>query len=373
MEIGVDLRVLLKRPLTGVGLYTAGLLTELLKSDQHNFYKLFLSGANVPEEVFNRWQSFANVKLYRYNYPNKFLNGSLAFFKKPSLDRLMGSCQIFWFPNLNFWSVSHSCQTIVTIHDLSFERIKWAYSAKMRLWHALIQPKEKLTSAAKIIAVSQHTKKDLTEIYGLAEDKIEVVYPGIEQVVPTASAIQSVKEKYHLPEKFILFLGTLEPRKNVEGVIRAFESLKLPEHHLVIAGAQGWLCRRINRLVNRSLLKEKIRLIDYVLPPERRSLYRLAALLVWPTFYEGFGFPPVEAMAQGCPVVTSANSSLPEATRGAALLINPYNIKEISVAMRMVLEDNDLRQNLIAKGYQVVQSYSWQKSAQEMLKIFELF
>lgn len=371
MEIGIDLRVLLKRPLTGVGLYTAGLVAELLKSDQHNFYKLFLSGANVPAEIFDRFRNFANAKLYLKACPNKFLNGSLAFFKRPRLDKLMGGCQIFWFPNLNFWSTSPDCQTVVTVHDLSFERIKWAYSAKMRLWHALIQPKEKLTSAAKIIAVSQATKKDLTEIYGLAEDKIEVVYPGIEPVVPTAEKIQSVREKYHLPEKFILFLGTLEPRKNVEGVIRAFESLKLSEHHLVIAGGRGWLCRRISRLVNCSLLKEKIRLIDYVLPEDRWSLYCLSALLVWPSFYEGFGFPPLEAMSQGCPVITSANSSLPEATLGAALLADPYNIKEISLAMKMILEDNHLRQKLINQGYQVVQNYSWQSSAKKMLDIFE--
>jgi len=396
MEIIVDLRVLLKQPLTGVGLYTAGLLTALLKSDQHNFYKLFINGLTLPQrEVLKSFQQFSNAKLYSFHYPNKFLNGSLAFLKRPHLDKLAGGSprlsssprwragaaggeaggRIFWFPNLNFWSVTPACQAVVTVHDLSFERIKWAYSAKMRLWHELIGPKEKLRSAAKVIAVSESTKRDLMDIYRLPENKIEVIYPGIESQITNLSRAEprdhkSQITKDDLPEKYILFLGTLEPRKNVEGVIRAFELLNRPDYHLVIAGVRGWLYRKIYQAARRSPLKARIRFIDYIEPEARAQLYQKAALLVWPSFYEGFGLPPLEAMADSCPVITSANSSLPETTRGAALLVNPYNIREIALAMKMVLTDNDLRQNLINKGYQVVQNYSWQKSAEKMLNIF---
>lgn len=367
MIIGVDIRPLLESQPTGVGNYAFLLLKHLLELDQQNSYKLFSNSLkNHSRELMGFLKLHQNVKLYSFRYPSKFFNATLSFFKKPYLDKIIGGADVFWFPNLNFWSVSQNCKTIITVHDLSFKRIPWAYSKKMRWWHHLVKPHKKLSQADKIITVSENTKNDLMEIYGLAENKIEVVYPGVESRITN---LESRGLEFKLPEKFILYLGTLEPRKNVEGVIQAFEKINQKNLHLVIAGGKGWLYRNIYQLANQSKAKERVIFLNYIDPDDRWQLYQKAQALVWPSFYEGFGFPPLEAMLQGCPVITSANSSLPEVVGDAALLVDPYNIQETAAAINELLIDDKLRQNLISKGYEQVKRYSWENSAQKMLKM----
>lgn len=383
MTIGIDIRALISRQLTGVGIYTWEILNHLFALDQKNKYKLFYNSARgLSSKVKEQFSSYQNVKLFSFKYPNKLLNASLFFLNSPKIDKMIGGCDLFWFPNLNFWSISKNCRSIITVHDLSFKRIPWAYSEKRRLWHKLVKPQDKLRRADKIIAVSENTKNDLIDIYGLAEDKVGVVHPGVEIRNPTClcEAEASLRRRqvseirnpnFELPERFILFLGTLEPRKNVEGVIQAFEKVNQKDLHLVIAGGQGWLYQKIYRMARRSKNKDRIVFLDYINPEERWVLYQKAQLLVWPSFYEGFGFPPLEAMSQGCPVITSANSSLPEVVGEASFLVDPYNIEEISQAINIVLNDSQLRQRLIEKGYEQVKKFSWQDSAKKILKLFE--
>ncbi|MCX6785552.1 MAG: glycosyltransferase family 1 protein [Candidatus Komeilibacteria bacterium] len=373
MKIGVDLRAVSGKQLTGVGTYTLAVLEELLRQDKQNHYKLFCNSlADLPQAVLDRFKN-SNAEIYSFHYPSKLFNGALTFFRRPCLDKLIKGADLFWFPNLSFWSVSQSCRTIVTVHDLSFKKIPWAYSAKMRLWHQLVKPRQKLASAAKIIAVSNNTKRDLMDLYNLPKEKIEAVYPGLPEAEQSSANFQAIKNKYNLPEKFILYLGTLEPRKNIEGIIAAYELLNRPDVDLVIAGGKGWLYRQIYRLAAKSPLKKQIHFINYIQPEDRFSLYRLAAALVWPSFYEGFGLPPLEAMASGVPVITSANSSLPEVVGQAALLVDPYNIAEIKEAMNQAINNPLLRAALIKKGQEQVKKYSWQQTAKQMLKIFEQY
>ena len=157
----------------------------------------------------------------------------------------------------------------------------------------------------------------------------------------------------------------------MEGVIQAFEKVSQEDLHLVIAGGKGWLYKKIYRLFCQSSVKDRIIFLDYVKPEERWQLYEKAQALIWPSFYEGFGFPPLEAMSLGCPVITSVNSSLPEVVGEAALLVDPYNIQEIAAAINQLLIDEKLRQNLISKGYEQVKKYSWENSAQKMLEAFK--
>ena len=241
---------------------------------------------------------------------------------------------------------------------------------KMSFWHKVVKPGQKLKSADKIIAVSNSTKKDLVEVYGIPENKVSVIYSGVNVGRGTRDE-GLIKEKYSLPHKFILYLGTLEPRKNVEGIISAFEQITDSGYSLVIGGGKGWLYRKIYKKASRSSAKDKIKFIDYVDPADRSALYQLADLFIWPSFYEGFGFPPLEAMSVGCPVITSTNSSLPEVVGDAAILVDPYNVKEITSAMNQILIDDQLRQNLINKSYQQVKKFDWQNTAKEILNIFE--
>ena len=398
MIIGVDIRALLESQLTGIGNYTLELLKHLLNLDHQSQYKLFNNSLKHPsQELMSFLKPLQNVKLYSFRYPSKLLNASLTFIKRPFLDRLIGGADLFWFPNFNFWQVSDQCRTVITVHDLSFKRIPWVYSQKMRRWHKFVNPQEKLRQADKIIVVSENTRKDLMEIYNLPSEKIEVIYPGVNLRPKTALASLrppavrqwrrqcragqqgrpgtedriSIRPREQLPNNFILFLGTLEPRKNVEGVIQAFEKVSQEDLHLVIAGGKGWLYKKIYRLFCQSSVKDRIIFLDYVKPEERWQLYEKAQALIWPSFYEGFGFPPLEAMSVGCPVITSVNSSLPEVVGEAALLVDPYNIQEIAAAINQLLIDEKLRQNLISKGYEQVKKYSWENSAQKMLEAFK--
>ena len=377
MRLAFDIRSLISRQLTGVGGYAQELLESLLKLDQVNQYDLFYNAFYPPSSSLTlNFSHYPNARLRVFKYPNKIFNASLVFLHQPKLDRLMKGCDRWFFPNLTFWSISSNCPSMVTVHDLSFIRIPWAYSWKGRLWHKIIGPKNKLEAAAKIIAVSQNTKKDLIELYHLLPEKIEVIYPGIEQGTNDKEPFDAAQgrqraNRLRLPERFILYLGTLEPRKNVEGVVKAFEQLKQMDLYLVIAGVPGRLYRKIYRLAKNSPSGKRIIFLNYIAAEERWLLYRQAQALVWPSFYEGFGFPPLEAMAHGCPVITSANSSLAEVTGGAALLVDPYNINEISEAIKLILDNPSLREKLVEQGYEQAKKFTWEAAARKMLQVFE--
>jgi len=366
MVIAIDIRTFVTSQLTGVGIYAWEILNHLFRQDKQNQYKLFYNqtfGRKIKpvQDLAN----YPNVTLHYHHYPNKLLNFSLKYFHRPCLDELIEGCDIFWFPNLNFWQVSNQCKVILTVHDLSFNRIPWAYSAKMRLWHKLVKPREKFNQVDNIIAVSENTKNDLIDLYHLAAEKIKVVYPGV-GLRPKTEDLKRI----NLPKKFILYLGTLEPRKNVEGVILALEKISQQDLYLVIAGGQGWLYQKIYKLARQSKVGSRIIFLNYVSPADRFGLYQKAQMLVWPSFYEGFGFPPLEAMSVGCPVITSSNSSLSEVVGEAALLVDPYNINEIAEAINQLLSNSQLRQNLVDKGYEQIKKYSWKESARKMIDLF---
>ena len=234
----------------------------------------------------------------------------------------------------------------------------------------------------RIIAVSENTKQDIIELCGVSPEKIKVIYSGIgrqyRKINNNAGGqnFTSVQKKYNLPKKFILYLGTLEPRKNVEGVIQAYNELRIKNRELadvklVIAGGSGWKVKNIFKEWGKSKYKDDIKFLGYVGADDKAYLYNLAALFVYPSFYEGFGFPPLEAMACGVPVVCSTVSSLPEVAGEAAIMADPYNITEIATAMELILTSYDLRNNLIRKGLEQAGRFSWKKSAEKYLEVFK--
>ncbi|MFH1388123.1 MAG: glycosyltransferase family 1 protein, partial [Patescibacteria group bacterium] len=180
-------------------------------------------------------------------------------------------------------------------------------------------------------------------------------------------------DKYYLPDKFILYFGTIEPRKNLIGLIKAFELLKDKNIKLVIAGTKGWLYQDIFKTASQSKRKKDIIFTGFVKEEDKPYLYNLAQSFVYPSFFEGFGFPPLEAMACGIPTIVSANSSLPEVVGDAALMVNPKNIDELAQAMETVSNDNKVRDQLIKKGLKQALRFSWEKCAQETLKVLTGF
>lgn len=379
MKIGIDLRALAAGRHTGVEEYTRGLLGSLFELDRKNEYFLFFNAWRESKPDFSWIEKYPNVKLLRFRFPNKLLNLSLWYLSFPKLDRLLGGMDVFFLPNLNFAAFSKKVKVIVTAHDLSFEYFPETFSWKQRLWHYLINFRSLLRRADVILSVSHSTASDLEEVYRLPAEKIRVIPSGIDERFQPMSrndpTLLAVKEKYHLPYRFILFLGTLEPRKNIESLLLAYETLEQTrvgeesQYELVIAGTSGWKSEALLEKIKHSPVREKIHLIGFVAEEDKPALYNLASVFVYPSLYEGFGFPPLEAIACGIPVIASHSSSLPEMIGDAGILIDPYRPDELLHALRGILSSKSLQADLKLRASERQRYFTWFQSAQGFLDI----
>jgi len=368
MRIAIDIRSLVEPFPSGISEYTYQVVKNLLAIDKENDYLLFCNSHRPFPEHYKKafFQSGAQLRLLRW--PSKLFNTSLFIGAFLKLDRLLGGVDIFFMPNLNFCSFSKKCRTILTVHDLSFSYPGF-YSKKGYWWHRFIKPQQTLKRADKIIAVSESTKNDLQNIFNISSDNITVIYSGVEterfQKIDQAK-LEDIKRQYHLEKPFYLYLGNVEKRKNIEGLIKAWQLLRKRQqtnYQLVIAG----------RMMQKNLQEKypQVNFTGYVMDEDKPYLYHLAKAFVYPSFYEGFGLPVLEAMAAGCPVITSFSTALPEIASDSVLLVDPYNIEEISCAMHQLITDKELSQNLINKAKSLVLQYTWKKTAQVTLNAFK--
>lgn len=381
MKIGIDGRCLARGRRTGVEEYTINLLKEVFHLDAQNEYRIFFNSWKDSLLDWSWLQEFPNVRIEKFQIPNKILNLCFWYLNWPKIDRMLGGVDVFFMPNLTFYSLSQKAKLIITLHDLSFERYPEMFSLKKRLWHYLVGPKKICEQAEKIIAVSQSTKDDLIGLYKIQPEKISVIHSGISDkfkvIDRNDKQLIATKEKYQLPYRFILYLGTIEPRKNIISLIQAFDQFKkqaqdennadLKKYKLVIAGHDGWLMKEILAEINSSPYREDILKIDFVAEEDKEYFYNLASLFVFPSFFEGFGFPPLEAMRCGVPVITSNSSSLPEIVNGGGIMIDPNRPSEITTAMREILSNKSLHEELIKKGLQQAQKFDWKKSAKKFI------
>ncbi|MFA6603908.1 MAG: glycosyltransferase family 1 protein [Patescibacteria group bacterium] len=364
MRTIIDTRPMLEGQRSGVANYAARLVSALLDraaDPATAAYTLFCnaSGRRYPADVP---AAGPTIRHSFHAWPNRLLNLSVAAAGRPLIEELAGPADIVYLPNLNF--VATRLPLVATVHDLSFVRYPEFFSAKQRLWHDLVRPAELLRRSAAIAAVSEHTKTDIIDWLGLSADRIAVVSPAAgEEFRPAgAEAVKSVRRTYGLDREFFLVFSTLEPRKNITGAIAAFEKLG-GDTELVIAGGKGWLYDGILRRAAASPAKDRIRFLGYVPDRDRPALYAAALALVYPSFYEGFGMPPLEAMTCGTPVIASFASSLGEVVGAAGLLVDPYNASELAEAMDCIRREEALRRSLSAAGLARAKNYSWEKSA----------
>ena len=398
MTIGIDIRFLARGVWSGVEEYALNLLPRLFSLDKTIKFKLFYN-ALKKRKLNYPWTILPNVSLYQFSIPNRFLQTASFLGNLPKIDKLIGGVDVFFSPHFILAPLSGSSKKIITFHDLSFEYYPEFFSFQQRIWHTLMKPKAQALAADKIIAVSRSTKEDLVDLYKINPEKIEVIYSGMgEEFKEVEEAeMERVAKKYKLftqhrtclpriiakqfvrgsgagPEKFILYFGTIEPRKNIKGIIKAFELLKtynlkeLETHKLIIAGSPGWLCGDIYRTAKKSKNAKDIIFTGFIAKEDKPSLYKLAELFVYPSFFEGFGFPPLEAMACGTPTIVSNTTSFPEIGDGAVLMVDPYNISEIALAMREILKDKKLKNEMKQKGLALAEKFSWGKCAEQTLK-----
>src|SRR3989344_2505697 len=264
--------------------------------------------------------------------------------------------------------------TVVSIMDLSYihfpEMFKRPDLYQLRNWTAY-----SVRNAKKVLTISQASKDDIIKEYGVPEDKVIVTYPGVKLKTQNSKfkdTMQNSKltDKYGVKGGYILFVGTIQPRKNIARLIEAFSKIK-NEIQLVIVGKKGWLYEEILETPKKLEIADRVKFLDFVTDEDLPIFYKNAMCFVLPSLYEGFGLPVLEAMQYGCPVITSNVSSLPEAGGDAALYVDPLNVDDIASKIKMIIEKPQLRKELIKKGYEQVKKFSWEKTAKETLSVLE--
>lgn len=366
-KIAFDLRSLSSGQFSGVENYCINLLDNLLQLDRENQYMLFYNSykANyLPDFHYINSQSKTN------KIPNRLLNLAFKFgFKK--IEDFTGDVDWFFMPNLNQFNIKPETKLAITVHDLSPVITPEFYNLKRRIWHKFLNYKQAFERADILFAVSEHTKNDLIKIFNIDPKKIVVAYPSANFENPSEKVLEqslrSARNIYNLPGEYFLFLNTIEPRKNLAGLIKAFEKINGPEY-LVIAGRRGWKNGRDFRLIKNSIKSDKIKYVGHVDESLKPAVIKMAKALVYPSFYEGFGFQALEAMAVGTPVIASQITSLPEVIDNAGLLINPYDPNSITTALNQISTDEKLKSMLVDLGYKRVLDFSWKNTAKQILE-----
>lgn len=269
------------------------------------------------------------------------------------------------------------CPFVVTVYDLSFLRYPEAFRPFNR-WYLRHFTGRSVKRAKAVITISESTRQDVITMLGAPAERVHTIYCGADENFRPLPAVEvaAFRAAKGLPEQFVLFLGTLEPRKNVDGLIRAYAQWRIQEGHappLIIAGGKGWYYRHIFSLIESLNLTTAVRFADYVPQSELPLWYNAASLFVYPSHFEGFGLPVLEAMACGTPVITSSTSSLPEVagTDGTAVLVNPADTAALADAMQRVMSDVNLRANMTACGLTRAAGFRWEKTAQETVEVYQ--
>lgn len=360
MKIGIDIREI-KGKKGGIGQYTYNLIHYLSKIDKKNQYFLYL---DEDIENLSFGSNFEIIKIKSLPFFWHFLV-YLDIIRK-NIDFFI-STRSYIIPSFDFLKKS-----ILIVHDcLPFLKGKGKLPLKPRIVPRFTF-KPALKNSRGIIAVSYNTKKDIIRLFNVKKEKIKVIYEGVsDRYKPMEkSDLGKIKEKYALPENFILNVGTLEPRKNLKRLIKAYsllpKSLK-DKYKLVIVGKKGWYYEDIFETVKKLNLEEKILFTGYVPDEDLPYIYNLSEIFVYPSLYEGFGLPLLEAMACGIPVITSNTSSLIEIGKESAILVNPKNVVELKNAIKLLLENKELRESLKKKGIERAKKFGWEKTAQKLL------
>ncbi len=357
----------------GIGRLVRDLVTTLARQDIETCYRLFVAGhqgdladplaANfswAPTRITPRW--LARIwQRARLPVPIELFTGRVDlyhatdFVLPPTLPRT---------------------KTIVTVHDLSFERVPDVASPALRAYLRQVVPRS-VRRADHVIADSQATKDDLVDLYAIPRDKVTVLLSGINPryaPVTTRNVLLTIRSKYRLPDRpYLLAVGTVQPRKNYSRIIQALARLRQAGYAIdfVIAGGKGWLEDEMYQTIAATGMRDYVHLIGYVDDEDLPALYSHAACVGYPSLYEGFGFPVLEGMACGTPVVTSTVSSLPEVAGDAALLVNPHDVTAITNAIQRILDDHTLRETLIQRGFEQVKGFTWAQSARHLREIYQ--
>ncbi len=349
--------------------YATNLIEALAKIDSVNTYTLFVTKHEAVERFKNRWPNFT-VRLTLPHTPLVRIPLSIsAELRRHPVDVL----------HVQFTAPPFApCPVVVSIHDLSFEHLPHTFKRRSRT-QLRLTVRHSARRAARIVALSQHTRTDIMRTYGVPQDVISVIPlapPDHFGPVTDEKELQRVRHTYGIQGDYILSVGAIQPRKNLVRLIAAFECLRSlrPEAQapkLVLVGKCAWLYRETLEAVKRTGLDGSIILTGHVPQSDLPALYSGAVCFVYPSLFEGFGLPPLEAMKCGAPVIAGDRTSLPEVVGEAGLLVDPFDIQAITKAIIRVIDDKDLRSKLIVDGLAHAQKFGWRETAQRTLEVYK--
>lgn len=360
MKIAIDIREA-AGPKVGKGWYTFVMVKELLKQDSDNHYILYTNQATSDFEKYeNATQRVIKKSGIRWHFA-------------VLVDLMKNKPDVFWAPTSYIIPAlaPRSLKTVITVHDIVAFLFPEGHNKKA-VWAERLTLKRAVKKSRHIFTVSRNTKLDLMKVFHVGEEKILIAPCAASKIfkpIDDPEILKKVELKYDLPKKFILAVGTLSPRKNFHRLIRAYARV-VPKHddtHLVIVGPKGWNFDDILEFE----ASDKVHMIGYADGADIAAIYTLAKLFVFPSLYEGFGMPPLEAMACGCPVITSNVSSLPEVAGNAAMLVDPYSVDEIAKAMDVILSNHYIALDLQEKGFERVKKFNWKDSAKAILEVLK--
>lgn len=355
MNICIDGRVLQESQYSGVSNYTHQLLDALFKIDRKNKYFVICTGL----QSFSPDWAYPNVTVVNIRIPNKIIN-LLFLLRLVNVSQLCRFVKIpvpdcVWIPNHNFWMRNGHVPLVLTLHDLSSHIFPELFSYKQRLWHRLIRTHYLAKVSDSVVCVSRNTMHDALRIFDIESERLHVVYPGVAVSAPSNDSPHD--------KAYVLFVGNIEPRKNLDTAISAF--LRYREKHsspldFVVLGAV-----RRKKVLARYRFHSGIHFVGYVDDRVKASWYAHASALVYPSIYEGFGFPPLEAARYNIPVITSHVASLSEVGDKNFILVDPYNVTDLVQAYGLALDTGSKQDMAIA--------YSWDDSASNMLSILQKY
>ena len=385
MRIGINARFALNPFRVGTPYYTYNLINYLSKIDRNNEYVLWLGGCfrvSVPSDMLPLRKK-PNVEFRIKKWPAIMYKSGFYYLLQnycprfPFVELLVGKVDVFHLPYPDKFPPQMGGKKIVTIHDLSRLIVPQYYEKEV-----ILKAPGKFQSIQQqadfVITDSLSTKNDIVERLKISEDRILVIPLGVNNKmfhpIDNSDVIHRVMRKYNIQSSYILYIGSLNPRKNLVRLIEAFHKILQQKDincQLVLAGGKGWMYEEIFKKVDELRLKDKVIFTGYIPEEDIPALINGATAFAYVSLYEGFGLPPLEAMACGTPVIASNTTSIPEVVGDAGILVDPYNVDEIAQALQDVLENETLRAQMRKKGLERAKSFTWKKTARETLKAYE--
>jgi glycosyltransferase involved in cell wall biosynthesis len=371
MRIGIDASPILKER-AGVGNYTYQLIKCLSRLDRVNQYVLFYCHhQNVRDRIMKLENP--NFESRTIRFPIKIMKMFWASIRRPKVDRWVGKVDLYHSTAFYLNPITNG-KSVLTIFDVNFLAMR-KFTLWSGRWHFAPKMKDYTKRCHHIITVSESSKREIIKYLNVPEEKISVIYGGYSDIFKPKTDDRlsgEVKRKYNITGNYLLYVGTLEPRKNLKGLIQAYTQCQAKKDFLlVLAGGKGWKYEHIFRLVDKLQLQDQVIFTGYVEEADLPGLYQGASLFVYPSFYEGFGLPPLEAMACGLPVIVSNTTSLPEVVGDAGVYVDPNDVEQIAFSIDTVLSDSELRRNLTQRGSERARLFSWEKTAKATLQLYE--